>query len=252
VSESRSKTVLVTGASRGLGAAIARRLAAGGYAVAINYRSDEDAAHSVAADIVAHGGRARAYRADVSIERDVVAMFGSVGAELGSLTGLVNNAGITGGFAHVDEVSAATLHDVFAVNVTGAFLCCREAVRRMSTRHGGSGGVIINVSSRAAALGGASEWVHYAASKGALDTLTIGLAKEVAPEGIRVNAVAVGFADTTLHAAAGKPDRAWQLAQTTPLGRPADPDEVAAAVAWLMSQDASYITGAILPVSGGR
>lgn len=246
------KTVVVTGGSRGIGAAIARRLASEGYCVAINYSSDEGGAQALAAAIATQGGTARAYKADVSSEDDVVDLFDQACRELGPLAGCVCNAGITGGLSRVEDVSAAVLESVFSVNVTGAFLTAREAVRRMSLRHGGSGGSIVTVSSRAAQLGGSGEWVHYAASKAAVDTLTIGLAKEVALDGIRVNAVAPGLIDTGLHAASGAPDRVARLSPFIPVGRAGTAEEVADAVAWLMSPQASYITGCILPVSGGR
>lgn len=244
--------VVVTGASRGIGAAVAHRLAAGGYAVAVNFAEDEAGAAAVSAAIVSAGGRARPYRADVSSDAGVSALFAKAIADFGPLAGLVNNAGITGGMSRVGDVSAATLQRVFAVNVTGAFLCAREAVRRLSARHGGEGGVIINMSSRAAELGGPGEWVHYAASKAALDALTVGLAKEVAGEGIRVNAVAPGLIETELHAAAGDPGRLQRLGPQIPMGRAGTAEEVADAVAWLMSDAARYVTGAIMPVSGGR
>lgn len=246
------RTVVITGASRGIGAAIARQLAGEGYAVAINYSTDEDGASALAAQIGNAGGKARAYRADVASEDDVVELFDTACRELGPLAGCVCNAGITGGLSRVEDVSAAVLQDVFAVNVIGAFLAAREAVRRLSVRHGGAGGSIVTVSSRAAKIGGAGEWVHYAASKAALDALTIGLAKEVAGEGIRVNAVAPGLIDTGLHAASGAPDRLTRMQPFIPMGRAGTAEEVAEAVAWLMSARAAYITGCILPVSGGR
>lgn len=248
----REGPILITGAGRGIGAAIARALAARGCAVAINYRENESAARTIVEEINANGGNARAYKADVASERGIVTLFEKIHTDFGVISGLVNNAGISGGFSRVEHVTSDILQQVFAVNVIGAFLCAREAVKRMSTSHGGQGGVIINISSRAAALGGSGEWVHYAASKGALDTLTIGLAKEVAADGIRVNAVAAGFVDTEMHSAAGKPNRARELGANVPLGRPAHPDEIAQAVCWLMSPAASYVTGSILSVSGGR
>lgn len=246
------RTIVITGASRGIGASIARKLAGQGYAVAINYSADEAGASALAAQINATGALARAYRADVACEDDVVDLFQAACRELGPLAGCVCNAGITGGLSRVEDVSADVLQNVFAVNVTGAFLAAREAVRRMALRHGGAGGSILMVSSRAAQLGGSGEWVHYAASKAALDALTIGLAKEVAADGIRVNAVAPGLIDTGLHAASGVPDRLARLQPFIPLGRAGTAEEVAEAVAWLMSPQAAYITGAILPVSGGR
>lgn len=248
----RHSVAIVTGSGRGIGAAIAKGLALDGFAVAINYSTDEAAAARTAAEVCAAGGVATAIRADVSQETDVVRLFATVDRDLGPVTALVNNGGVTGGFSRVDALSAAALERVFAVNVIDAFLCCREAVRRMSTRRGGEGGSIVNISSRAAQLGGAGEWVHYAASKGALDSLTVGLAREVAAEGIRVNAVAAGLIDTDLHAAAGKPDRAHLLAATIPMGRPGTADEVASSVRFLVSPAAGYVTGAILAISGGR
>lgn len=246
------RTIVITGASRGIGAAIARKLAGQGFAVAINYSADEAGASALAAQINTTGGLARAYRADVASEDDVVDLFQAACRELGPLAGCVCNAGITGGLSRVEDVSADVLQNVFAVNVTGAFLAAREAVRRMALRHGGAGGSILMVSSRAAQLGGSGEWVHYAASKAALDALTVGLAKEVAGEGIRVNAVAPGLIDTGLHAASGAPDRLTCMQPFIPMARAGTAQEVAEAVAWLMSPEAAYITGAILPVSGGR
>jgi len=244
--------MIVTGGSRGIGAATARMAAARGYAVAVNYVSDATAAQRVVDEIAAAGGRAVAVQGDVADEQDVIRLFATCDRELGVLEVLVNNAGVTGGFSRVDELRVDTLSRVLAVNVIGAFLCAREAVRRMSTAHGGRGGTIINVSSHAAQLGSAGEWVHYAASKGALDTLTIGLAREVAREGIRVNAVALGLIETELHAAAGAPDRVERMAPTVPAGRAGTTDEVAESVLWLASPAASYVTGAIVAVAGGR
>jgi NAD(P)-dependent dehydrogenase (short-subunit alcohol dehydrogenase family) len=247
-----SNVAIVTGSGRGIGAAIAKGLAEDGYAVAVNYIHNEAAASQVVSEITSAGGIAFAIQADISKDADVVRLFAAVDRNFGTLTALINNGGVTGKFGRVEELSAATLESVFSVNVIGAFLCCREAVRRMSTRNGGSGGNIVNISSRAAQIGGAGEWIHYAATKGALDTLTIGLAREVAAEGIRVNAVAPGLIDTELHAAAGIPDRMQRLAPTVPMGRPGTADEVAGCVRFLLSPAAAYVTAAILPVSGGR
>jgi NAD(P)-dependent dehydrogenase (short-subunit alcohol dehydrogenase family) len=235
-----------------MGAAIATLAGARGFSVAVNYATGEAEATQVVAQITSAGGRAHAIQADVSREEDILRLFDQAERELGPITALVNNAAITGGFARVEEVSASTLAQVMALNVTGAFLCAREAVRRMSTLRGGKGGAIVNISSRAAHTGSAGEWVHYAASKGAIDSFTIGLAREVATEGIRVNAVAPGLIETGLHAANGAPDRLQRLAATIPMQRPGTPAEVAEAVLWLLSPAASYTTGAILEVGGGR
>jgi NAD(P)-dependent dehydrogenase (short-subunit alcohol dehydrogenase family) len=245
-------TLIVTGAGRGIGAAVARLAAARGYRVAVNFAQDARSAEDVVQHITSSGGRAKAIQADISREDEILRLFETAEDELGPFAGLVNNAGITGGFARVETVTSATLTQVFAVNVVGAMLCAREAVRRMSTRSGGRGGAIVNISSRAAQIGGAGEWVHYAASKGALDTFTLGLAREVAGEGIRVNAVAPGHVLTDLHAASGDPDRMTRLAPTIPMGRAGTPEEIAEAVLWLLSPAASYTTGAILGVGGGR
>lgn len=245
-------TLIVTGASRGIGAAVARRAAKSGYAVAVNYCNGESEAKELVSAILAAGGRAAAIRADVSRERDVLDLFQNAERELGPIKALVNNAGVTGGFARVEDVTAAAIEKVFAVNVTGAILCAREAVRRMSTKRGGAGGAIVNVSSRAARYGSAGEWVHYAATKGAIDSFTIGLAREVATEGIRVNAVAPGLVETGLHAANGEPGRLQRLMGTIPMQRAGQPHEVAEAVLWLLLPAASYTTGAILEIGGGR
>jgi NAD(P)-dependent dehydrogenase (short-subunit alcohol dehydrogenase family) len=245
-------TIIVTGASRGIGAAIAMLAATRGFSVAVNFATGEIEAKAVSEQIASSGGRASAIQADVAREKDVVRLFETAERELGPIKALVNNAAITGGFSRVDSVAASTLAQVMAVNVSGAILCAREAVRRMSTQHGGTGGSIVNISSRAAHTGSAGEWVHYAASKGAIDSFTIGLAREVATEGIRVNAVAPGLIETGLHAANGAPDRLDRLAATIPMHRPGTPLEVAEAVLWLLSPAASYTTGAILEVGGGR
>ncbi|MGA9510699.1 MAG: SDR family oxidoreductase [Candidatus Sulfotelmatobacter sp.] len=245
-------TLIVTGASRGIGATIAQLAGARGFPVAVNFATGEAEARTVAEQIVSAGGRASAIHADVAREEDVVVLFQTAERELGPVKALVNNAAITGGFSRVDSVSAKTLEQVMAVNVTGAFLCAREAVRRMSTLYGGAGGAIVNISSRAAHTGSAGEWVHYAASKGAIDSFTIGLAREVATEGIRVNAVAPGLIETGLHAANGAPDRLARLTSTIPMQRAGTPLEVAEGVLWPLSSAASYTTGAILEIGGGR
>lgn len=245
-------TLIVTGASRGVGAAIAKLAAGRGFSVAVTFSTGEAEAGAIAEEIIAAGGRACAIQADVAREENIVRLFETAERELGPIKALVNNAAITGGFARVDSVSAKTLEQVMAVNVSAAFLCAREAVRRMSTRHGRTGGAIVNISSRAARIGSAGEWVHYAASKGAIDSFTIGLAREVATEGIRVNAVAPGLIATGLHIANGAPDRLSRLTSTIPMQRPGTALEVAEAVLWLLSPAASYITGAILEVGGGR
>ncbi len=241
-------TLIVTGASRGIGGAVARLAAARGYRVAVNYSKDGAAADALAREI----GHAIAVQADVGDESQVVRLFEAAERELGPVRALVNNAAITGGFSRVDSIDAATAMEVLRVNVIGTMLCSREAVRRMSTRHGGSGGAIVNISSLVARTGGSGEWVHYAASKGAVDSFTIGLAREVAGEGIRVNAVAPGLIDTSLHAAAGEPGRVNRMAPAIPMGRGGTPEEVAEAVVWLLSSAASYVTGSILEAGGGR
>ena len=251
-SHSQLGTLIVTGASRGIGAAIAKLAGERGFSVAVNFAKGANEAEEVVQHIASSGGRARAIQADVGREEEIVRLFETAERELGPIKALVNNAAITGGFARVDAVSAKALNQVMAVNVTGAILCAREAVRRMSTLHGGSGGAIVNISSRAAHTGSAGEWVHYAASKGAIDSFTIGLAREVATEGIRVNAVAPGLIETGLHAANGAPDRLERLAATIPMQRPGSAIEVAEAVLWLLSSAASYTTGAIVEVGGGR
>jgi NAD(P)-dependent dehydrogenase (short-subunit alcohol dehydrogenase family) len=245
-------TLIVTGGGRGIGASIARLAARHGYAIAVNYVADQAAASSVVREIERNNGRASAIQADVSKEKEVIQLFDLAERNLGRVAALVNNAGITGGFSRLEDLEAGTFERVWAVNVTGTVLCAREAVRRMSEGHGGVGGVIVNISSRAAQLGSAGEWIHYAMTKGAIDTLTIGLAREVASDGIRVNAVAPGLVETDIHAAAGDPQRPQRLAPGIPLGRGAKPEEIAEAVLWLLSPLAAYITGTILAVSGGR
>ena len=256
-----NKILLVTGGSRGIGAAAALRTAHAGWDVAINYAHDATAAEAVAVQVRALGRRAITVRADVADEAEVLAMFAAVDQGLGVLGGLVNNAGIVDVAQRVDEMSAARLQRMFAVNVLGSMLCAREAVRRMSTRHGGGpwaaaggghGGVIVNLSSAAARLGAPAQYVDYAAAKGAIDTFTLGLAREVATEGVRVNAVRPGIIDTEIHASGGQPERAAQMAPQVPMRRAGTADEVAQAVLWLLSDAASYTTGTIIEVTGGR
>ena len=243
---------IVTGGSRGIGAAIAKLLGANGYSVAVNYARDQAAAQSVVDDLTGAGSRAIAIQGDVSREADVSRVFETSESQLGPVSALVNNAAITGGFARVDQIDGARLTEMLAVNIAGTILCAREAVRRMSTRHGGAGGAIVNISSIAARTGSADEWVHYAASKGAVNSFTIGLAREVATEGIRVNAVAPGLVDTGLHAANGEPGRLARLSPTIPMKRAGTAEEIAQGVLWLLSDAASYVTGTILEIGGGR
>ncbi len=243
---------LITGSSRGIGAATARLAAARGYGVCVNFLRDQRAADSVVDDITRDGGRAVAVQADVSSAAAVSALFEEVDRRLGRLTALVNNVGVLERQMRLDEMSAERLHRVFAVNIVGAFLCAGEAVRRMSTRHGGQGGSIVNVSSGASRLGSPGEYVDYAASKGALDTMTIGLSREVAAEGIRVNAVRPGHIYTEIHASGGEPGRVDRLRSMVPMARGGHPDEVAQAILWLLSDEASYCTGAFLDVAGGK
>jgi NAD(P)-dependent dehydrogenase (short-subunit alcohol dehydrogenase family) len=247
-----NRVAIITGASRGIGAATARLAAARGYAVCVNYLKRADAAAAVVDDITAAGGRALAVAADVAVEAEVVRLFETVDAELGRVTALVNNAAILERQIRVEEVDAERLQRILATNVVGAFLCAREAVRRMSTRHGGDGGAIVNVSSAAARLGAAGEYVDYAASKGAVDTLTIGLAREVAGEGIRVNAVRPGYIYTDMHASGGEAARVDRIKGDLPLRRGGQPLEVAQAILWLLSDEASYATGTFIDLAGGR
>lgn len=247
-----SQVVLVTGGSRGIGAATAVLAAERGYAVGVNYRLDADAATSIVQRITEAGGRAVALRADVSDEADVVAMFARLDETLGPVTALVNNAGILETQMRVDAMDAARIGRILATNVTGTLLCCREAVRRMSTRHGGLGGAIVNVSSVAAKTGSPGEYVDYAASKGAMDSLTVGLAQEVAQEGIRVNAVRPGFIYTGMHADGGEPGRVERVKAFVPMRRGGQPEEVAEAILWLLSTQAAYSTGTFIDVAGGR
>ena len=244
--------LIVTGASRGIGAETAKLAGARGDAVCVNYCRQRTAADAVVHEITRGGGRAIAVQADVASEADVVRLFNIVDRELGPPGGLVNNAGILEAQARVEQIDAARLGRIFATNVTGAFICAREAVKRMSTKHGGGGGAIVNVSSRAAVLGAPGEYVDYAASKAALDTLTVGLAREVAAEGIRVNAVRAGIIYTDIHASGGEPRRPDRLGPTLPMQRSGTAVEVARAILWLLSDEASYTTGSFVDVSGGR
>jgi len=244
--------MIVTGASRGIGAATARLAASRGYAVCVNYRNNAEAAEAVVAEIAGSGSRAIAVQGDVAVESDVLRLFETVDDALGPLTALVNNAGILEHHMRLVDMTVDRFQRVFETNITGSFLCAREAVRRMSTRNGGRGGAIVNVSSMAARLGAPDEYVDYAASKGAIDTMTVGLAKEVAAEGIRVNAVRPGVIYTDIHASGGEPDRVERVKDMVPMKRGGQPEEVAAAILWLISEEASYSTGTFIDVSGGR
>jgi NAD(P)-dependent dehydrogenase (short-subunit alcohol dehydrogenase family) len=244
--------LLITGGSRGIGAATALLAAQRGYAVAVNYTTNSLAADEVVRQIRAAGGQAITVQADVAQEAQVLAMFEKVDAKLGRLTALVNNAGVVDTAQRVDAQSLARWRRMFEINVFGSLLCAREAVRRMSTRHGGIGGAIVNVSSVAAVHGAAGQYVDYAAAKGAIDVFTLGLAREVAAEGVRVNAVRPGIIDTEIHASGGQPDRAQRLASQIPMQRPGTAQEIANAIVWLLSAEAGYATGSILDVTGGR
>ena len=246
------KVLLVTGGSRGIGAATCRLAARQGWSVAVNYTANSLAADEVVRNIRAAGGRAMAVQADVAIEAQVLRMFEQVDAKLGRLTGLVNNAGVVDVSTRVEDMSVARWRRMFDINVIGSLVCAREAVRRMSTRHGGSGGSIVNLSSAAARLGAPGQYVDYAAAKAAIDAFTIGLAKEVAADGIRVNAVRPGLIETDIHASGGLPDRVRQLQHQVPMGRGGQADEVAEAIVWLLGEGASYTTMSLLDVSGGR
>jgi NAD(P)-dependent dehydrogenase (short-subunit alcohol dehydrogenase family) len=243
---------LITGGSRGIGAATALLAAQRGFAVAVNYTANSLAADEVVRQIRAGGGTAITVQADVGVEADIMAMFAKVDAKLGRITALVNNAGVVDVASRVDGMDAARLKRMFDINVLGSFFCAREAVKRMSTKHGGAGGTIVNISSVAARLGGPGQYVDYAASKGAIDSFTIGLAKEVALEGIRVNAVRPGIIDTDIHASGGEPDRARQMAPILPMQRAGTALEVAKAIVWLMTDESSYTTGSFVDVAGGR
>ncbi|MBK6980748.1 MAG: SDR family oxidoreductase [Betaproteobacteria bacterium] len=246
------RVAIITGAGRGIGAATAMLAASRGYKVCVNYRSSAESAREVVAAIAGAGGKAVAVAADVAVEEDVVRLFEIAARELGPVTALVNNAGILERQMRVEDMDAARIRRVFDTNVVGSFLCAREAVKRMSTKRGGPGGAIVNVSSGAARWGSPDEYVDYAASKGAIDTLTVGLSKEVAREGIRVNAVRPGLVITDIHAAGGEPGRVERMKVSVPLGRGGMPEEVATAILWLLSDEASFTTGAIIDVSGGR
>lgn len=247
-----NKVMLITGASRGIGAATARQAAAQGYALCLNYRQQQSVAEALVREIVDGGGQAIAVQADVADEGDVQRLFAAIDQQYGRLDVLVNNAGMLEQQMRLEDMDLARWQRVFAANVFGSFLCCRAAIARMSTRQGGQGGAIINLSSIAARLGAPGEYIDYAAAKGAIDSMTLGMAKELAADGIRVNAVRPGVIKTEIHASGGEPDRVARVSQSVPMGRGGEAEEVAAAVLWLASEQASYTTGALLDVSGGR
>lgn len=247
-----SKVILVTGGSRGIGAATCRLAAGRGYMVCVNYVRNQEAADRVAESCRRSGANAITVQADVAVEADVVRLFETVDRDLGRITALVNNAGILETQMRVDQMDSGRIARVLAANVTGTLLCCREAVRRMSTRHGGAGGAIVNVSSVAARVGSPGEYVDYAAAKGAVDAITLGLSKEVAEEGIRVNAVRPGFIYTDIHASGGEPGRVDRVKAFVPMKRGGLPEEVAAPILWLLSDEASYATGTFIDLAGGR
>ncbi len=247
-----ARTILITGAGRGIGREAAILAGKHGWSVGVNFAGNAEAAARTVADVVAAGGRAIAIQGDVAVEADVVAMFDAVEKAFGRLDGFVNNAGIVAPGMKLAEMTAARMKRVFEVNVLGAYLCAREAARRMSTSRGGKGGAIVNISSAAARMGSPGEYVDYAGSKGAIDTMTIGLSKELAPEGIRVNAVRPGVIETEIHASGGEPGRAARVGVTTPMGRAGRPEEIAEAIVWLLGDESSYVAGALLDVSGGR
>jgi NAD(P)-dependent dehydrogenase (short-subunit alcohol dehydrogenase family) len=247
-----NQVMIITGGSRGIGAATAELASTRGFAVAVNYRENRTAAESLVGKLRQTGARAIAVAADVSVEAEVQHLFATVDRELGRVTALINNAGIVGPPTHVDSIDATRLKRLFGTNVFGSFYCARAAIRRMSTQHGGAGGAIVNISSGAARHGAAGEYVDYAATKAAIDVFTVGLAREVGPVGIRVNAVRPGFIRTDIHASGGQPDRVEQLRHLVPLQRPGEADEVARAILWLCSEEASYTSGAIVDVAGGK
>lgn len=246
------KVLLVTGGSAGIGAATVRLAASRGYSVAFSYRSSGDSARALEAEVTRAGGMALGFQANAASEAANEALFASVDAAFGPITALVTNAGITGATSTLETITTNTLDEVMDINIRGVFLATRSAIRRMATDLGGAGGSIVNLSSVAASLGGPNDWVHYAASKGAINSFTIGAAKELAPRGIRVNAVVPGLIDTEIHAKAGLGDRLAKLGSTVPMGRVGTANEVAMAILWLLSDEASYVTGALLPVAGGR